>query len=463
MEQKKKKLSEMEDLVTITGKTKIPAYDGESKKTGMISALTLISKNLYCGCRWKLTNSSPVGEPEGDIDMLRELPAILALGGYLVSNDHSRKKLSASTHYEFADGGTAKLDGSMGHYQWGWGTNFYLSVFDDSTYHHERIGLKPITGAWNWKIPVASRAASGFSALDRTNNILVSYCNKGSQYRGCTNDASLDSAFNSMLGCPVTNVAETSLEAYAEKNGARWAASHVFINTVTYILCRIIFRNKNIQASYNATLTSDGLHQGGLGEGCANKQGGMGHWGWIPMDAGADLGDALGTFSYTQGSIVTTGIPNFFGLKNFYHNLWAMLHGVVLNGTGSQWDVYGQRYWNSNAVAKDSISGLIKLGSYPKVDTDNWYYPKSMNIKNLVMYPKELGGSASTFECDGAYLLKNTTTVVRGLGALARAHSGAYAGSGALFASYGPSVAYEAWGAFLCEAAEDWDSEPFMG
>ena len=461
----KQKISGLEEI-PFTGTTKIPAYDTVSNKTGYLSALNLITKNLYCGCRWRRDSASCEGEPEGDLDLLKELPSVLGLGGYLVQNDHSRRKLAADTHYRFKEGGEAKLDGSMGHYMWGWGIQWYLSVFSDSTYDYIRIGLNPISGAYNYTIPIASRDAAGCSALDRTNNILVAYINSSAQYRGCSNDASLDSAFNSMLGRPATKIAEDAFETYAEKNGARWSASHTFINFVTACICCVIFHNRNIQAGYNATLTDAGLHQGGLGAGCDWKgdADNFGHYGWVPRSVGAELGDFLGTFSYTANNgvkdIVTGNIPCFFGLKNWYHNLWCMLHGVILNGTGTQHDVYVQKLWGSAKIETSDYSKLEKIGSYPNVDSNNWYYAMRMVMKNLVFYPDTLGASGSTGFGDGQFLEASTVSGVRGLLALAGADNGGDAGSFALNANFAPSLASVNCGAFLGEAAADWNAEP---
>ena len=41
------------------------------------------------------------------------------------------------------------------------------------------------------------------------------------------------------------------------------------------------------------------------------------------------------------------------------------------------------------------------------------------------------------------------------------ANNGGNAGSCALNGSNGPSVAFGHWGAFLCEANEDWDAKPY--
>jgi hypothetical protein len=225
----------------------------------------------------------------------------------------------------------------------------------------------------------------------------------------------------------------------------------------------VLFHNRNIQAAYNSVLTADGLHQGGLGDGVP-YMGDFGHYAHVPKDAGAELGDMLGTFSYTVNNgtkdIITNGIPNFFGLKNWYHNIYGMLHGVAINGTGSQQDVYVQTKWNSDKINTNDIAGLVKVGSYANVSTNNWFYPKKMGFKNLCFWPVELGGSSSTYYTDGCYLMSAASSGLRGLLALLSAYNGAFAGSFGLSANDAPSLANGLCGAFLCEAAEDWDSDP---
>ena len=149
----------------------------------------------------------------------------------------------------------------------------------------------------------------------------MSYCNRTAQYRGGNNVADNDAAWNTLLGKPVVNVPENNLQKYAEKNGDRWGASMFPVIYVIGMLCRIIFHNRNIQAPYNATLTKDGLHQGGLGMGIDNVNTSFGNqYATLDIDALADKGDATGVFSYDvkDGSTVKLtikNIPCFFGLK----------------------------------------------------------------------------------------------------------------------------------------------------
>lgn len=108
------KISEIEDFANINSNIKMLGYDPATNKPGMVNIATLQSKIPYCGVRFAKANSSPEGEPIGDLQMLQQLPSILGLGGYLVKNDHSRQKLDASNHFKLASGGAAS---SMD--QWG--------------------------------------------------------------------------------------------------------------------------------------------------------------------------------------------------------------------------------------------------------------------------------------------------------------------------------------------------------
>lgn len=76
------------------------------------------------------------------------------------------------------------------------------------------------------------------------------------------------------------------------------------------------------------------------------------------------------------------------------------------------------------------------------------------------MFPTLFGGSESTFFADGFYH-NGLTSGLRGLFALGTADYGGNAGVGCLNGNHGPGHAGVDDGAALCEAAEDWDTEPF--
>lgn len=440
------KIDKIEPFANINSNIELIGYDKAANKTGTVPISAVQSKVPYCGCRWRKDSSSPVGEPIGDLQMLAQLPSILGLGGYLVQNDHSRRKLAADNHFKFESGGAAKLDGSMGHYNWGTGIPFYYVQWDDNVFEYEAVSTAPMSGRWNYKIPVFSTACAGASALDRTNNILVNFCNRTAQYRGGNNVADNDAKWNTLLGKPVVNVDENTLQRYAEKNGDRWGATMFPVTFVIGLLCRIIFHNRNIQAGYNAAFTADGLHQGGLGPGIDNVNTSFGNqYATLDIDALADKGDALGVFSYDvkDGDTVKLtikNIPCFFGLKNFYHYLWEMEHGCNITYNADKTiNVYAQRVWDKTPVVTDSVSGMRQLGTIPAA-TEAWYWTKRMNLQKMLMFPTELGASESTYYCDGFYH-NGLTSGLRGLLALGTANNGGNAGVGCLNGNNGPGNA----------------------
>ena len=462
----KKKVTEIEEFQNYKGSMQLLAYDPTSNKTGMLPAGKISGANKYGGVRFRKGDATTVGEPFGDLDTIIKMRSILQLGGYLVQNDHSRRKLSTATHFKFAAGGEAKLDGSMGHYQWGWGVPFYYAIWDDDEYDYEAYSTSPISGVRNFRIPVAS-GSCGWATMDRTNNILVSYCNRNAQYRGGNNNASFDGMWNTQCGKPCNDIAWNVFQTSAEKNGDRWAANWYAFFFIVGALQRIYFHDRNIQKAWTTALTADGLHQGGLGTGVDYVATSFGsQYATLDIDAMADKGDALGVFSKDitkdDGTTLTIrNIPLFFGLPNWYHYMWAPLHGIRLqNLADKSKDVYIKRRWTAGSTDPTGLNGFTKIGTIPP-SNNGWNFPKTMNLDNLALYPLSFGGSTSTFWPDGFYG-DGYTSGLRALAALGCAYAGAEAGSGALSGYGAPTTANVYCGAFLCEAEEDWDTTAFF-
>lgn len=443
-------------------------YDAVSDKYGFIS-VGKINQTTWCGCRWRKDSLTTVGEPCGSLPKIERMAELFGLGGYLVRNDHSRRKLAGDTHNQFADGGAALLDGTMGHYQWGSGTTIYYAYWEDETYLYEAVDTKPIPGQLNYRIPIFSRSCAGYATIDRTNQILVSYINTAVQYRGGNNDATLDSAFNSQLGKPATNIAVPTAATYARKNGALWFANERVVFAITAILKRIYFHNRSIQAAYNSTLTADGLHQGGTGDGCGMPS----DWGnvwkyypYIPLSAGVERGDFVGTFSVNINDNGTTraisGIPSFLGLKNDYKYLGCIEEDTLLqcNSDKSQ-SVYIDNEIDGHTFDVSKVSGHVFVGTTPPKDAAGWIGIKKINLSNLCNFPLEVGTTATTGYGD-SYYNPAAASGLRGAYRLGYASNGVDAGSVYLFGVDDPSAAGADYGVSLCEFKEAFSTEPSL-
>ena len=385
----------LDALQSVNDNDQLVAYSPSGQKYGLIS-VGKINRTQWCGCRWRKDSQTTVGEPCGSLPKIEKMAELFGLGGYLVRNDHSRRKLSPSTHNEFADGGSALLDGSMGHYQWGSGCTIYYAFWEDETYLYEAVDTKPIPGQLNYKIPIFSRSCAGYATIDRTNNILVSYLNNAAQFRGGNNDASLDSLFNSQLGKPATNIAVPTAATYARRNGTLWFANERVVFAITAILKRIYFHNRSIQAAYNATLTADGLHQGGTGDGCGQPTDWNNAWHYypyIPLNAGVANGDMTGTFSVNINDNGTTkaisGIPSFLGLKNDYKYLGCIEEDTLLvcNSDKSQ-GVYIENNIDGHTFDVTTVNGKMFVGTTPVYNAAGWNGIKKLIFRLKLEQPK---------------------------------------------------------------------------
>ena len=443
-------LSTLDPLSVVESEDLILGYSKSGKKFGFVP-VSVVTNGGYACRRWNLNNSSPVGEAVGNIDYLRELPSMLGLGCYLVDKNHGRRKLDPANHYKLATGETAKLDGSMGDYQWGWGTKWYYAPWVEGNYLYEAASLKPIPGRLNYIIPVASMSALGVSVVDRDNLELVSVINETARYRGGNNDATKDGKYNTLLGRAATALNADTFGSYARKKGQGWEAYWYAHHAAMGILFRIIFGTRNIQAAYNADKDSNGLYQGGLGSGVT----GAGSW-WsgeqynyypfLPTSVGVELADGCGVSPYqvkgSDGSTVATvNVPVFFGLKNMFGYMGRWERGKLINKVaGGQGDVYVVPKLYST-YSMSSISGMKHVATVPAAaEASVWEYIKQVSMQNLCHAPTVTGATTSTYYCDGFYN-DNAVSGLRVPAVGGSAYIGGVAGLEFLYVSYGVSTA----------------------
>ena len=418
---------------------------------------------------WNLDNSTPNAERwEGDIEFGRNLQHELGLGCYLVQNDHSRRKLDPKDHYKFATGEPAKLDGSMGHYQWGWGKPFYLAFWTEGNMSYEAISLSPIKGKYNYYIPVGSMSASGFATMERSTGRLVSYINDDPEYRGGANNSEWDGTYRTLCGKAVSNINVETARAAARKNGSGWLCGTMRHSCVVAVLFDIVFGTHNVQAAYNPSKDSDGLHRGGLGTGVTN-------WDWttmenhnnhnpfLPMSAGIELGDSCGISNYkvvsSDGSVVYTApIPVFFGLKNLHGYLLRLQDDefVKMNADTSATHLVAPSIYGTWTCGVET--GMVAYSTSPTQATGK--YIKRVSYDHLELFPTEVGGSASTWYCDNFW---NTSGLTSGFCMVQRGCSTGDGSASGVFVVHANSDVsrYATYvGTLLCEANEDWLLDP---
>ena len=351
-------------------------YCADIEARDRIDALAAASGVTYFGRVWNLANSTPVADHYvGNLAFGQTLPDWLELGCYIVKADHTRKKLNSANHYKYEDGGVANLDGTDGHYQWGWGKKWYLIIKQTADELAIIIAKGKIPGEYTYTIPIATDSAAGWATMERSTGKLVSYLNMDPNYRGGNNDSSRDGAFNTLLGRPASNMTTNAFLNAAHLNGDGWLGSAGRFVAAEAFLFYVIFGTLKIDTAWNPNRDANGLYQGGLGTGPVNAGGWWGEkFGYqpvIPMSAGIELGDQCGVFTYDvldeNGDVLQTmNCYSFFGHRNALGGImWRMMTDELLrcNSDGSQTHLIAEKILQVSGSWTYSIS-----------DSDNGFY-----------------------------------------------------------------------------------------
>ena len=244
---------------------------------------------------------------------------------------------------------------------------------------------------------------------------LRSVVNTSVEFRGGTNSANYDSylesdPFKCLLGKPRTNTTRANFRTYA-RNIGKELLSYDQYKAIFYWNYIIEYANFNSQADYNANLTSDGYHQGGLGAGLTT-------WDWnswntynggnpiTPCGYGNDIGNFTGIKTITVGD-KSFQMPRWRGFDNPFGDIWTNIDGCVLKIPNMYIILNKEDY-------TDSLDNIKYSRRYSTLPTTNG------NIKSLQlgeyadMVPKTVGGNATTYMCDYYWQNSNLNTLLVG-------------------------------------------------
>ena len=337
-----------------------------------------------------------------------------------MSND-SRKKES---------GAAAILDSTDG--------NVMLEI-GEHYFRFEVAGTKWIAAVSLYPLPgfvkIPRRVVSPWGAtIDNVNNTVVSGCwltwsgdavakdanglpiftSNAAQFRGCNNSAGNDGTAKSGLGMCRTSISRTSMRGYC-KNGTHVGAGRAY-NTIKWMF-RIEYATMDCQATYNATLTQDGFHQGGLGNGTAfdgtawNTHNGYNPF--IPCGVTATLGNNTGLVSYefnlTQGGTKTVQVQSYRGFEVPFEYIWLNADDILIHHSPTTGDNLSVAYvcndptlFTTPGDSQATVpSGYVAKTTLPRASC----YPKyeEMDSVTETSFPAVSGGSGSTGICDYFY------------------------------------------------------------
>ncbi len=236
---------------------------------GIGSTKPQYSYDNYYGVEWDTLVSSPDPTRIGKDELHKSVPLQSKVVRCLLNDDGTvNYYLHATDSTKRDSGATADLSGASG---------MVMVELPDAYMRFEMSGTsrrclmseQKLPGFTLWKKDYVSAYEA---TVDRSINQLVSVCNDDAQYRGGNNSAAADDTYYSQLGKPATNISLTNFRTYA-RNGGRtteWNCNLYKTHKKMWWFFVVEYCTFNSQKAFDAALTSEGFHQGGLGAGITN-------------------------------------------------------------------------------------------------------------------------------------------------------------------------------------------------
>ena len=307
------------------------------------------------GVEWDTTVADPACTRIGNPLLHKQLPIQSEYKGCLVKNGKINYYLDPNDWSKKADGTPSVLDGTDGdvmvHIP-----KFYGKSGSNGNKRWVRITTTKIDSSWV-EIPEMFVSAYKITTyMDSDTPKIASVVNTTANYRGGSNRYGYDQylgtdIFKTDLGKPRTNIPRATMRTRAINSGQELLC-YEFYKWVFYWSCVIEYANFNLQKRFDSELTSDGYHQGGLGNGVSNVS--LGSWSdynshnpLIPCGYTNQFGNFSGEKtifikldSYHMATTIHTN--RWRGFENPFGDIETCLDGIVLkmDTVGSESKVY---------------------------------------------------------------------------------------------------------------------------
>lgn len=433
---------------------------------GTISADFNFLDQISYGIEWDITVADSACTRIGNMSMHRTLPIQSAFKGCVAKGNKIQYYLDPNDWSKKADGSPSVLDGTDGDVRVDTGNVWYYKGFEGSNKRQFRMSLTKVDDTWT-EVPRLLISAWGIT-LDRTISDTPKACvvmNTSTAYRGGNNDASLDSYLDTLpcrsnLGKPATNISRINMRTYIKNaNNNQEILCYDFYKALCW--CYYVeYANFNCQLTFKAKLTSDGYHQGGLGNGLTNFSQ-TNAWekfnNFNPITPCGYLND-IGNFSgvkelsiptividdsYTINAITLTPCK-YRGLENLFGDYYKNLEGIVLQKSDA--DSANVIYATSdNTKFDDDILNKEIRGTEAK---DSGYIKTFVFGNKAEIITATIGANKTIYKCD--YHYTNNNIDKKTLFAGGNASAGGDAGFGFSSSSHGVGTAPAARGFFSC-------------
>lgn len=368
-----------------------------------IGKLSRNENELWYGVKFDLANSSsPDGVRTGNMEMHKTLPIQSKMRGCTINNDDNTKRyLKADDWTKWEDGSTVIVDSN----------NFTPDYFIEIPEHYRLLVATPDNTV---EIRMSEYNLPGYTKVEKK------YIGA---YEGYIDDSTtLRSLGGIVHHIPAVNNTREQLQILTRKNNRtnNW-------NIYTYDAHRdltwlfvVEYATLNSQKVFNANLTAEGYHQGGLGDGVTSGTvtvNGATTYSFVPCGTTNSLGNGTGIIEYTHTNTNAEGtstgtkvvnVPRYRGIENPFGHVWKNVIDVVVAGTDNSvyickdYTKFGTFEGGTNPTAEQLIAAGYELQDFKESTTTGQYVKKLVNNNQADLFPTVVGNGAgaTTYYCD---------------------------------------------------------------
>ena len=272
-------------------------------------------------------------------------------------------------------------------------------------------------------------------------NTAVSIMNKNAYCRGGSNRSNRDTLneIQTDLQKPVTNQTKQNMELYARKSDGH-ILCYEYYKAIFYWLFAIEYCTFNCQNSFNANLTSDGYHQGGLGAGVTNLSNSV--WSNLnsynpvtPIGITNKIGNESGAISIKYKDDNLTYPNRYRGLENPFGDVWLNLSGccmITIDKISKLYTTTNPELYNQTST----LDGYVYKGTFGS--SSNYVGEFDIQKQGELIIKDGASYQSSKFDYFYTNLNNGLFTLLLGGGAC----SGSYAGFGYALVNGGLSTAW---------------------
>lgn len=404
-----------------------------------IGKLSRNENELWYGVKFDLANSSsPDGVRTGNMEMHRTLPIQSKMRGCTINNvDNVKKYLKADDWTKWEDGTVIAQDSSQ----------ISPEMMVEIPEHYRLLVATPDNTV---EVRMSEYNLPGYTKVEKK------YIGA---YEGMTSETlpNLLRSINNTKYKPKVSTTRNQFQAFARENSRtnNWNIYTYGAHRDLTWLFVVEYATLNSQKAFNANLTAEGYHQGGLGEGVttgAVKVNGADTWSFVPCGTTNSLGNGTGIIEYTHTNTNAEGastgtkvvnVPRYRGIENPFSHVWKNVIDVVVAGTDNSvyickdYTKFGTFEGGTNPTAEQLIAAGYELQDFKESTITSQYVKKLVNNNQADLFPAMVGNGASstTYYCD--YHWTNAVATPRTLLIGGRSGNGSDAGLFALCSNYG--------------------------